>query len=303
MMDRKTFLKYLGSSLAVGGMASILPNGIIAKALAGPFQPEDIDLTILYTNDTHSQVEPNSRQQGGIARRAALIRDIRSKHPHTLMLDAGDTFQGTPWYSKYGGAFQFRLMSKLGYQAMVLGNQEFDQGIERLAKAIRNEAKFPVLAANYDVSNTALKGLVQPFTVLRVNRARIGIFGLGIALQGLVPKGNYQGLRIRNPISVARGMVRSLRTYKNCDLVIGLSHLGYQYNDPKVISDRMIAERVAGIDIIIGGHTHTKLDGPQHIIYSSGWKTLVTQAGFGGSRLGKLDVRLSKSNKGTDVQI
>jgi 5'-nucleotidase len=303
MMNRKDFLKYLASGVALGGMRALTPGMALSRSLMGPFQKDQVKLAILYTNDTHSRIEPDSRIRGGIARRATLIQQIKSKYSHTLLLDAGDTFQGTPWFHRYGGGFQFRVMSKLGYQAMVLGNHEFDNGINALAAAIRKDADFPVLAANYDVDQSPLKGLVEPFTVLPVGDARIGVFGLGIPLDGLVTKSKYRGVRIRNPLSVARGMVRSLRTYKKCDMVIALSHLGYRYDDPSIISDHKIAQQVSGIDLIIGGHTHTALAEVARIKHASGWETVITQTGSDGTRVGKLDVLLRKSDDATEVQV
>ncbi|MGM0588152.1 MAG: bifunctional metallophosphatase/5'-nucleotidase [Bacteroidota bacterium] len=300
-MDRKTFLIRCAQSVAGWGLMGF--SSAWAFPFSGPFQPDELNLSILYTNDLHSSVQADATGLGGLARRARLIKRVRQQNPHTILLDAGDVYHGTPWFARYGGAFQFRLMSKMGYDAMVLGNHEFDEGMDALAKAIRSEANFPVLAANYDVSDTPLDGLIQPFTVLEVDRARLGIFGLGIELKGLVDPQYYSGLRVRNPITVARGMVRSLRTYKDCDMVIALSHLGYDYADPNQNSDRLIAQQVKGIDLIIGGHTHTELAEPVSIKHSSGWETTITQAGSGGTRLGKMDVTLVKSDKGTDIRV
>jgi 5'-nucleotidase len=301
-MDRRTFLKTLGKGVGLGSLVSLGIPGL-GRAVTGPFQPDRIDLTILYTNDTHSSVQPGPQGEGGLARRAAVINKIRRKVPHTLLLDAGDVFQGTPWFQRFGGGFQFRMMSKMGYQAMVLGNHEFDHGMETLADAIRQEDNFPLLAANYDVSDTPLNGLIQPFTVLEYDSARVGVFGLGIALDGLVDDSKWKGLRVRNPITVARGMVRSLRTYKECDVVIALSHLGYDYPQSQQTSDRLIARRVEGIDLIIGGHTHTELERPERVEHSSGWVTTITQAGSNGTRIGRLDVQMLKDKENTEVRV
>ncbi len=261
----------------------------------GSNQPK---LTILYTNDTHARLDPfpkNATQfagLGGIARRANLIRRIREQEKNLLLLDAGDVFQGTPWFDVYGGELDLKLMSEIRYDAMAVGNHEFDLGLEALAEAADN-ADFPLLAANYSVHNTPLDGVVRRFVVKSIAGLRVGIFGLGIELPGVVDPKLYGGVRSRDVEVWANGMVTSLRRYHNCDLIICLSHLGYEYSDSR-IDDLTIARKVGGIDLIIGGHTHTFLDRPVSMINPEGTRTLVTQMGHSGVRLGRLDIDINR---------
>ncbi|PTM12812.1 MAG: metallophosphatase [Bacteroidetes bacterium] len=263
------------------------------------FLQNDRTITILYTNDTHARIDPfpeTAREfamLGGVARRAHLIKQIRQTHQHVILLDAGDVFQGTPWFQLYGGEVDLRVMSEMGYDAMVIGNHEFDLGVEHLAE-VAAHAKFPMLAANYRVHNTPLKNTIRPLTVLRRGSVRIGVFGVGIGLEGVVPKNLYGDIQMYETLTRARYMADSLRTFHKCDLVICLSHLGHQHsggsNRPSTPDDLTLAQQVPGIDLIIGGHTHTFLDEPVQVQNPSGKTTLVTQMGHSGVRLGKLEI-------------
>lgn len=251
-------------------------------------------LTILYTNDTHARLDPfpaNSLEHaglGGIARRANLVRQIRKSQKHVLLLDAGDVFHGTPWFDVYGGEVDLELMSEMGYDAMAVGNHEFDHGLNAFAEAA-DKSTFPILAANYGTRNTPLNDIIRRFIVKEVAGLKVGIFGLGIRLNGVVDAKLYGSVQSRDPEIWASGMVKSLRQYHNCDLIICLSHLGYSYNDRRM-DDLTIARKIAGIDIIIGGHTHTFLDSPKRVINPEGKTTFVTQMGHSGIRLGRIDI-------------
>jgi len=285
MMDRKAFLRqtltYTAGSLA---LKPFLATGANASNR----------LTILYTNDTHARLDPfpeNATQfagLGGIARRANLVKQIRKIEQNVLLLDAGDVFQGTPWFDVFGGEVDLKLMSEMRYDAMAVGNHEFDHGLQAFADAA-NKAGFPILAANYSVTDTPLNDVVRRFTVKEIAGIRVGIFGLGIELPGVVDPKLYGAVRSRNPLIWANGMVTSLRRYHNCDLIICLSHLGYQYPDQRV-DDHEIAQKVGGIDLIIGGHTHTFLDEPTRIINPEEKPTLISQMGHSGVRLGRFDI-------------
>lgn len=285
MIDRKTFIRqaftYTAGSFAMSPF--LKPPGSSGSKL-----------TILYTNDTHARLDPfpeNATQfagLGGIARRANLINQIRKKEDNVLLLDAGDVFQGTPWFDVYGGEVDLKLMSEIRYDAMAVGNHEFDHGLQAFADAAGN-AGFPILAANYSVNNTPLNDIVQRFIVKEIAGIRVGIFGLGIELPGVVDPKLYGAVRSRNPEVWANGMVTSLRRYHNCGLIICLSHIGYQYTNSR-IDDYTIARKVGGIDLIIGGHTHTFLDQPVPVINPEGTQTLITQMGHSGVRLGRLDI-------------
>lgn len=250
-------------------------------------------LTILHTNDVHSRIDPfpedGSRNAGlaGVARRAALIKKIRAEEEHVLLLDAGDIFQGTPYFNLYGGELELKLMSQMGYDAATLGNHDFDNGIEGLLKQMPH-ANFPFLVANYDLSETALADKVQAYKVFKKGRLRIGVFGLGIDLNGLVDPTNHNDLKYLDPITVANATAKFLKEKQNCDLVICLSHLGYKYSTDKV-SDRKLANACSNIDLIIGGHTHTFMKEPEKLKAADGKDIQIFQVGFAGINLGRID--------------
>ena len=225
---------------------------------------------------------------GGLARRATLVENIRKENPHLLLLDAGDIFQGTPYFNFYGGELEFKLMSMLKYDAVTLGNHDFDNGLDGLYAQLPN-AKFDLLSANYDFSNTLMNGHVNPYKIFVVNGIKIGVFGLGIALEGLVIKKLYKETKYNNPIEIAQDTSRTLKEEKNCDLVICLSHLGYSYTDPERPDDLKLAAETEGINLIIGGHTHTFLEKPTVVKNKKGIDVLVNQVGCFGLNLGRID--------------
>lgn len=295
MISRKDFLKQ-ASALAAGSVLPITAaGGIVNRFSAGP------SLTILYTNDTHARLDPfpdNARQfagKGGIARRAALVKKVRAREQHLLLLDAGDVFQGTPWFDVYGGKVDLKLMSEMGYDAMVLGNHEFDRGPDGLAEAAQ-KAGFPILASNYITRNTPLDPFVQRRIIREFEGFRVGIFGLGIGFDGVVEKSLRGDVRSADPVTIARRGIESLREFHLCDYVICLSHLGYQYGDGRM-DDITLARSVSGIDLIIGGHTHTFLDEPVWVENASGRKTAITQMGHSGVRVGRIDLDLSGASQ------
>jgi len=293
MTTRRDFLAQTGRGLAslglanmVGGLDRLWPN---ARAVA-----DEQVITILHTNDVHSRIEPFPRDGGrnaglaGAARRATLIRRIRAAQPHTLLLDAGDVFQGTPYFNLYKGVLDFRVMSALGYDAMTIGNHDFDAGIDGLLAA-REHARFDLISANYDVSGTPLAAHVQPYRIYTVGPARVGVFGLGVMLEGLVPSELFGGVRYEPPVGVARRMARRLRREERCDLVICLSHLG-NHGYKGEIGDQLLATDVEGIDLVIGGHSHTFMEEPTRVAHR-GRETLVFQVGWAGIFLGRVDFR------------
>lgn len=289
MISRKEFIKK--SLYAAAGTA--IPFSLKGVPL---LQSPNPDLTLLYTNDTHSRLEPfpdNSRVLpglGGIARRASLVKKIRHEMEHTLLLDAGDVFQGTAWFDVFGGKLSFKMMSELGYDAMVLGNHEFDLGLQGLADAA-SEANFQILAANYFTDDTPIHPVVKSYQVKQFSNLRVGLFGLGLRLDGLMDPALYGKVRYRNPEIISRRIVQSLRRFHKCDYIICLSHLGYHYEDESRIDDLKLASSVPGIDLVIGGHTHTFLDEPVVVNHSDGSSTWITQMGHGGARLGRIDIK------------
>jgi 5'-nucleotidase len=283
-IDRRTFIQ----GTVLGGLQAVA--GIEASVMKRP--KDDDVLTILHTNDTHSRIEPfpldDSRHAnlGGAARRATLIKKIRSESSNVLLLDAGDIFQGTPYFNFFKGELDYKLMSAMGYDASTIGNHDFDAGLDGLRKVLPL-AKFPLITANYDFSKTILKGYFDPFRIIQKGTVRVGVFGLGPTLKGLVDPRLTAETQRMPPGPIAQEMVQELRD-KKCHLIICLSHLGYR-------PDQRLAKEVSGIDVIIGGHSHTFMKQPDRIINSEGFSTLIHQVGFGGIRLGRIDLTFSRS--------
>lgn len=286
MKNRRTFIKK--SSLGLLGI-SILPKILFAKK-------NDIKITILHTNDMHSHIHPftsgRNKGLGGMAQRAGIINKIRTQEEHILLLDAGDIFQGTPYFNFYEGELEFKLMSQMKYDAATLGNHDFDNGLIGLKKQLPY-AKFPFLIANYDFSNTILKNTFEPYKIFNKGGINIGVFGLGIKLEGLVPKKLYQETIYREPIETANYYASLLKNKKKCDLVICLSHLGFKYKTKKV-SDINLAKQTRNIDLIIGGHTHTFLKEPIEQLNLDKKRVLINQVGWAGINLGKIDFHFSQ---------
>lgn len=252
-------------------------------------------ITILHTNDVHSHIESFSSNHnrypnmGGVARRATLIESIRQENPNTLLFDAGDIFQGTPYFNFFGGEVEFKMMSKLGYDASTIGNHDFDNGIDGLEVQLPH-AKFDFLISNYDFKNTILDGRTKPYKIFKINGLKIGVFGLGIELNGLVDPLLYKETKYLDPVEITQDMGNLLRQEKGCDLVICLSHLGYFYRKGSTkISDLTLAQQTKNVDLIIGGHTHTFLKKPTVVKNIAQENMLVNQVGCWGVNLGRID--------------
>lgn len=251
-------------------------------------------LTILHTNDVHSHIDPfpstdaRNPNMAGVSRRASLISQIRKEQDNVLLLDAGDVFQGTPYFNFYGGELEFKLMSMMNYDLCTLGNHDFDNGLDGFYSQLPN-AKFDFVSANYDFKNTVLDTIVKPYKIFNKNGIKVGIFGLGVELAGLVDKKNYKETIYQDPIEVSQEMTRILKAAK-CDLIICLSHIGYQYKtDLNKISDLKLAAATRDIDLIIGGHTHTFLDKPTIVKNLDNKDVLVNQVGCYGINVGRID--------------
>jgi 5'-nucleotidase len=283
-INRRDFLKKGGLAAAALGLGPV-------QAFAR--RDSVVQLTILHTNDVHSRIDPfpmdGSRNQGlgGVARRAALVKQIRAEQPNVLLLDAGDVFQGTPYFNLYGGELEFTIMSQMGYDASTMGNHDFDNSIAGFVKQLPH-ADFPFLVSNYDFNNTELKGRTQPYKIFKKQGLKIGVFGVCIELEGLVNKKNYLETVYLDPIAKANEMASLLKNDQHCDFVICLSHLGYKYKENKV-SDQILAKSTRHIDLIIGGHTHTFMKEPENILNLDGKVTTINQVGFAGINLGRLD--------------
>ncbi len=287
-MERRIFLK--NTALVSGGI--IVSTSLIAQPLSIR-KPKKV--TILHTNDTHSNIDPfpanhaKYPNRGGVARRFELIQKIRGEEENVVLLDAGDIFQGTPYFNKYGGVLEMKLMTELGYDAATMGNHDFDGGLNGFVAA-QKFANFPFLCANYDFKNTEVDGQTQASTILNRGGIKIGIFGVGIELEGLVPDSKFGETRYIDPIDIANQQAINLKE-KGCDLIICLSHLGYEYPTAK-LSDRVLAKKTKNIHLIIGGHTHTFLDKPTEELNSEGKIVLINQVGFAGLNLGRIDFEI-----------
>ncbi len=294
-MNRRGFILKSG---VLAGSAVMLGNPL----LAGISRHDIIKLTILHTNDVHSRVEPfpndGSRNsgRGGAARRASLIRSIRSKEDNVLLFDSGDIIQGTPYFNFFGGEVEIKLMNAMQYNAATIGNHDFDGGMDGLKKMI-DDSSFPFLVSNYDFSDTLLNNSVQPYKVFQVEGVKIGVFGLGIKMAGLVPTKLYGDTRYLDPIKKANATADLLRNEMGCDYIVCLSHLGYKYREGDLISDVVLAKENKEIDLILGGHTHSFLRKPDVYENKSGKTTLVNQAGFGGLLLGRIDILFERNKK------
>lgn len=299
-MDRRTFLRnttYSGLILTTGAY----------PLLASADAPEITRLTILHTNDVHSRVEPfpmdggKNEGLGGVAKRATLIKRIRAEQKNVLLLDAGDIFQGTPYFNFFGGEVEMKLMSEMGYDAATIGNHDFDGGIDGLERQLIN-ANFPLLITNYNFDNTVLKDKTKKYKIFNKGGLKIGVFGIGIELNGLVPPSLYKDTVWSDPLVEAEKWGTYLRQEEKCDFVICLSHLGYKYGpDENKVSDRIIAENTTDIDLIIGGHTHTFLKEPERLKNKVGKPVLINQVGWAGIILGRLDVFFERNKKGTCI--
>ncbi|MBL7730584.1 MAG: metallophosphatase [Chitinophagaceae bacterium] len=292
MLNRKSFIRQ--AALSAG---AIMAGPALAEA-ADYLNP--VKLTILHTNDTHSRLDPfpmdGGRNQGlgGIAARSGLIKQVRAEEEHVLLLDAGDIFQGTPYFNIYKGEPEIKAMTNLGYDACTIGNHDFDAGMENLATQLTQHASFPMLVANYDFTGTPMEGKTEPYKIFKKGRLKIGVFGVGIEGRGLIPDSLFGATKYLDPVQKANETAATLRRDKKCDMVICLSHLGYQYKESNKVSDEVLAKETENIDLIIGGHTHTFLDNPVEFKSKKGEQVIVNQVGFAGIILGRLDFEFSK---------
>ena len=257
-------------------------------------------ITILHTNDVHSHVDPFPKEDpinpggGGVIARAKIINEVKKNNPNTLLLDAGDIFQGTPYFNFFGGEIELKLMSKMGYNASTLGNHEFDNGLEKLSKSMKH-ANFSIINSNYSLKNTPLENQIKKYEIHVIDGVKIGIFGLGIELEGLVERRLYKGVNYLDPVEITQEITDKLKNKYHCDIIICLSHLGFKYHkNEKIISDVILAKRTKDIDLIIGGHTHTFMKKPHETINLIGEKVIINQVGCYGINIGKIDFYLSK---------
>ena len=296
-LSRRDFLR---NSVVAGTGLLVTPSLWALQDLAN--KGEFTKLTILYTNDWHSRIEPwpasdpKNPNLGGAARRSTFIKNVRAKEKNVLLLDAGDIFQGTPYFNFYGGELEYKLMSAMEYDASTIGNHDFDNGLEGLLKQLPL-ASFDMINANYDFSDTVLAkhSKIKPYKVFVKDGVKIGIFGVGVELEGLVSKAGYANTKYLDPLEKAAELSYFLKNELKCDYVICLSHLGYSYKDKK-ISDRVLAEESKNINLIIGGHTHTYLEKPTIMRNRDKKEIWVTQMGWAGLHMGRIDLFFSKKD-------
>lgn len=254
------------------------------------------DLWIVHTNDTHSCVMPINplssdtaqADKGGFLRRASFVRQMREEHPHLLLFDSGDFSQGSAYYNLYKGEVEVSLMNEMKYDAATIGNHEFDFGMDNM-KRIYSMAQFPIVCANYDFSGTVLEGLVKPYVILEREGLRIGVFGLSPQMDGLVSAENYKGVKFEDPVSAAERVVGLLRGQEHCDVVICLSHLGW---DIEGIDDVEVISATRDIDVVLGGHSHTYFEHPEIVKNADGKDVICNQMGKNGRYVGVLHLHV-----------
>ena len=292
MMNRRLFIQNLGLGT----------TGLIAGTGLSAFAADDfVVITILHTNDLHSHIEPFSGTgtdydgKGGLARISGMAKHIKERNPNTLLLDAGDAFQGTPYFNFFGGELVYKLMSAAGYDASTVGNHEFDNQLSGINDALPH-ANFPLISSNYDFSDTILEGKILRWKIFKKAGIRIGVYGLGVKLEGLVSQTHYENTVFNDPVATAKEMENFLKNEKKCDLVICLSHLGHNYRDNR-LSDMDIAAETSHTDLIIGGHTHFYIKEPAIVKNKAGKPVTVNLAWWGGMVLGQIDFVFERESR------
>lgn len=279
-------------------MKRILTILTIAVAVTLTAAAKGRQLLILHTNDTHSCVLPLNPNladtmlagRGGFLRRAAMIDQMRKEDKDLLLLDSGDFSQGSPYYTMFKGDVETELMNIMGYDAATIGNHEFDFGLENMARIFR-KAKFPIICANYDFTGTVVEGLVKPYVIIKRKGVRIGIFGLSPKLDGLVMASTCAGVRYSDPIKTANAVADKLKNEEKCDVVICLSHLGW---DEAGLNDMEMMAKTRNIDLVLGGHSHSYFKTLNHVRNLDGKDVPNDQNGKHGIFVGKITLSLEK---------
>ena len=269
----------------------------LASLMVACSETKEHTITILHTNDTHSQVEPLEAGKrdafcGGYARRMGLIAQMRENNTDLILLDGGDFCQGTPYYNFYHGRVEIEAMNRMGYDAITLGNHEFDYGVDTLAKVLAF-AQFPIVCANYDVTGTPLEGVVVPYTVIKRSGVRVGVFGLGVNPTSLIAEKNFAPIKYLDPIAKAQEVADILREEEKCDVVVCLSHQGTHPMGTDRISDIELASKTKNIDVIIGAHTH-KIVENLFVENICGESVLLAQTGKAGARIGEISLKIAQ---------
>ena len=254
-------------------------------------------IVILHTNDTHSTIEPVSQYskvkeaagKAGCVRRATMVKQLREQNPDILLFDSGDFSQGSTYYTMYKGEVEVGLMNIMGYNAATLGNHEFDFGLDNLAKLAR-QALFPIVCSNCDFTGTPCQDVIKRYCVIERNGIRIGVFGLSPKIDGLIMKENIVGVKYIDPIEATKEVVTLLRGKEHCDIVICLSHLGWGLA-PEFIDDQLLISSTSGIDLVLGGHSHTYMREMEWVDNAEGMPVPVNQNGKHGAFVGKITLK------------
>lgn len=268
----------------------VLAVSVVAKAQK--------QIVILHTNDTHSTIEPVSKYskvkeaagKAGCVRRATMVKQLREQNPDILLFDSGDFSQGSTFYTMYKGDVEVGLMNIMGYDAATIGNHEFDFGLDNLARLAR-QAKFPIVCSNCDFTGTPCQDVIKKYCVVVRDGVRIGVFGLTPKIEGLVMKENIAGVKYIDPIQATKEMVSVLRDKERCDIVVCLSHLGWKLA-PEYIDDQVLISSTTGIDIVLGGHSHTYMKEMEWVDNAEGKSIPVDQNGKHGAFVGKITLKL-----------
>ena len=268
----------------------VLAVSVVAKAQK--------QIVILHTNDTHSTIEPVSKYskvkeaagKAGCVRRATMVKQLREQNPDILLFDSGDFSQGSTFYTMYKGDVEVGLMNNMGYDAATIGNHEFDFGLDNLARLAR-QAKFPIVCSNCDFTGTPCQDVIKKYCVVVRDGVRIGVFGLTPKIEGLVMKENIAGVKYIDPIQATKEMVSVLRDKERCDIVVCLSHLGWKLA-PEYIDDQVLISSTTGIDIVLGGHSHTYMKEMEWVDNAEGKSIPVDQNGKHGAFVGKITLKL-----------
>ena len=255
------------------------------------FAQDTKELILLQTSDVHSRIEPINQKgdrnydEGGFVRRAAFLDQFRKEHKNGLLFDCGDISQGAAYDNMFQGEVEVKLMNEMGYEAMTIGNHEFDFGMDNMARLFKM-AKFPVVCANYNLDATPLKDIVKPYVILEKYGLKIGVFGLGAKPEGLIQANKCEGVIYENPIEVSNEIAALLKK-KGCDVIVCLSHLGIQ------MDERLVA-KTRNMDVILGGHSHTFMKGPKTYLNMDGKEVPVMHSGKSGVRVGRLNLTLKR---------
>ena len=278
-------MKYSCRNLALAAMAAFAVASLSAESLV-----------LVHSNDTHSQIDPTDKDLGGIARRKAVVDSIRRVHPNVLLIDAGDAVQGTLFFTLYGGEVEIKMMNELGYDLAILGNHDFDNGMKALERNLAlSDAQW--ITTNYDLSATDIKKYFKPYVIKEYDGKKVAFIGLNLIPKGMISEGNYDGVKYLDAVKAANATAWHLKHNEGVDMVVAITHLGYDEVPP---SDRAVAENSEDIDIILGGHSHSLIrpgSGQEWIPNADGRNVLVAQNGKSGLWVSEIEIDLDSIGK------